>query len=715
MSINEIQQDVATAQAMHELFNPKSIALIGATDKSLWSLATFNNIRDSDFAGTVYVVNPKAATVHGENAYKSVSDLPETPDLAYIMVPTSVVLPIIKESVTSGVRNFVILTAGFGEVGPEGQILENEIIVYAREHSLRVLGPNGNGFINANSGITPYGLPINRPMVTGSVGIILQSGALASSILGMAKARNVGVGFLTAMGNESITSTTDVLEYLVDDPSIKVIAMFLESIRSPQEFSRIARRALTAGKPIVAVKIGRSELSAKAALSHTGSLVGDDRVIDTVFKQLGVIRVRSLEDLIVTAGLLAATGPLPGRRVGFVTPSGGASELIADRAQDEGLELPEFSATTIECLEEILPDFATVHNPLDVTGYVVIDRTLSSRALEIVASDPGIDFTVVMTDLPKDAPAEPELALAAYRAAVTRFNASPIPVVAMCNGMVDISEHGRATAEAVGYPHLVGGIEHGMTALGNAVRWSERYREAQCSEPHLAPSTAVVGSSYQGASGIWVEHQAAGLLTEYGIPVVPHTLSDTADDAVTAAEKYGYPVVLKAVADGLGHKSDIGGVRLGLCNADDVRRAHEEVIATLRAAGASGAKTMIQPQRSDDTELIVGVIQDPAWGPTLTVGFGGIWVEVLRDSALRCLPATKADIRQAIGELRGIDMLQGARGREPVDLDALTSVIAHIGEVAVSLGDRLESLEINPLLVSGTSIEALDALITWTA
>jgi acyl-CoA synthetase (NDP forming) len=709
--MNATEPEVRT-DSMHALFNPRSIALVGATDKSGWSLATFDNLSQNGFAGPVHLVNPRTEVVHGQRTYPSLSAIPGPVDLVYVMVPTTVVLSVLREGARLGIRSYVILTAGFGETGEEGRRREEEVAAFALRNGLTVLGPNGNGYINAAGEVTPYGLPIPAPLLPGSVGVVLQSGALASSILAFAQARNIGISLLTSMGNEMMVSVTDVVDYLVDDPATKVIALFLESVRHPAEFARAVRRAAKAGKPVVALKIGSSQLASNTAQAHTGALVGDDDVIDAAFRQFGVIRVRSLEDLVITAGLLGEVGPLPGRRLGVVTPSGGASEIIADRAEDEGLELPPFAPETAAKLKAILPEFATVQNPLDVTGYVVVDRTLLSRALEIVAEDPGIDAVMLLSDLPRIQPPDPALTLAFYEATAARIRNSPRPVVVVGNVLTDVSEFGRTVQRQTNYPHVVGGIEHGMSAIGAAVRWSETLRADEGRLPLRAPAAPVLIVRGE-TTGTWVEHQAAALLADNGLPVVPAELAPDEDTAVAAAEEFGYPVVLKAVADGLGHKSDIGGVRLGLTSADDVRSAHREVCAALRARGATGISTLVQPQRTGGVELLVGVVRDPAWGLTLAVGLGGLWVEVLRDSALRLLPVGQAEIRRALGELRGADLLRGARGVEPADLDALADVIAGVGRLAEGLGDRMESLEINPLLVRGSRIEALDALVTW--
>ncbi|MGE5290643.1 MAG: acetate--CoA ligase family protein [Micromonosporaceae bacterium] len=710
-----------TGSGVHALFNPRSIALVGAADKSGWSLATFNNLRSHGFTGEVYLVNSRTDAVHGHKAYRSLSQLPCTVDLAYVMVPTAAVLPLLREGAGLGIRCYVILTAGFAERGPEGRRLDEQIAEIARARGLVILGPNGNGYVNAAAGITPYGLPIPQPLTAGPVGVVLQSGALASSVLAFAQARNVGISLLTSMGNETVVSVTDVVDYLIDDPATLVIALFLETVRRPGEFARVARRALRAGKPIVALKVGRSEHASQVALAHTGALVGDDAVVDAAFRQLGVVRVRSVEDLIVTAGLLVS-GPLPGPRIGVVTPSGGASGIIADRAEDEGLQIPAFGARTVAALTQLLPEFATVRNPLDVTGYVVVDRTLLGRALEIVAADPGIDVVLLLSEPPRVRPPDPAPVLALYEASARRISAAPRPVVVMSTALTDVTAFGRDVRARTGFPYVAGGIEHGMHAVGAAVRWSQAWRRS------LAPQRPPAGESppgrarrpaagrttgHEGAQGVWAEDRAAAFLADHGVPIVPSRRAPDEAAAVAAAESFGYPVVLKAAAGEIAHKSEAGAVRLGLAGSDAVRRAHRQVLAAARAAGAGEARILVQPQRSGGIELLAGVIRDPSWGLVLAVGLGGIWVEVLRDTALRLLPADAEEVRRALGELRGAALFRGARGTEPADLGRVAEVIARLAALAAELGDQLESLEVNPLFVRGSQVEALDALITW--
>ena len=712
MTTTSGSSEARTAEQVRQLFNPRSIALIGATDKSRWSWSTWGNLITHKFAGPVRLVNPRGIPVHGRGSYARVADLPEPVDLAFVMVPTSAVLGVLAEVADAGIGSVVLLTSGFAEVGEEGAQLEREVVTLARDRGLTILGPNGNGFINAAAGITPYGLPIEPPLLRGPVGVVLQSGALASGVLSFAQSRNVGVSLLVSMGNESMVSMTDVMRYLIDDAATRVITLFIESIRKPAEFLALAREALANGKPIVALKVGRSQAGAKVAKAHTGSLVGDDAVVDAVFRQNGVIRVDSLEDLVITSGLLAGTGPLPGRRFGFVTASGGACEIIADRSEDEGIEIPEFAPQTMSRLREVLPAFAATQNPIDVTGYILIDNQLMRKALLSVAEDPGLDALVLATDLPKIAPPDPAPMIEMFRGTAEILRNSPKPIVVMGNTLTDITAFGRMVAAETGYPGVLGGIHHGLTALGRAVRWSEVYRSAGLGVSPVPARQAPLELAGEPGTA-WSEHRASQFLAGHGIPVVPGVLAASAEAAAAAAGELGYPVVVKLAAGDVTHKSDIGGVKVGLRTPEAVRAAYAEVTGAGREAGADVQGALVQPMRDGGIELLVGVITDPAWGLVLAVGFGGVWVEILKDTALLVLPAGRDQILSALRNLRGAKLFDGPRGTEKADLDAVADAIAAIAALAGRLGDRLETLEVNPLLVRGSQVEALDALITW--
>lgn len=701
-------------ERMRALFNPRSIALIGATDRSGWSWATFANLAPERFSGDVHLVNPRGGLVHDRQAVTSVAELPDDVDLAYVMVGPAAVLDVMRQIGVKGITSAVMLTSGFGEAGPEGAALELAVLEVAREYGITILGPNGNGFANFAAGVAPYGLAIPRPPQIGDIGMVLQSGGLVSTVLDLAVARNVGVSLLTAMGNELTTTLTDVVRYMVHDEATKVIALFIESIRDTEAFRVVAKEALEAGKPLVAMKVGRSAAGARVANAHTGALVGDDGVIDAVFDQLGVVRVDSLEDLLSTAELFSSGVSFAGNRFGVVSSSGGANEIIADCIDAAGLVLPDFDQRTEDALRSFLPAFGNVHNPVDITGLSVVEDDLPERAAAVVAQDPNIDGVIYWTDLPRERPADQSAhdgIIDYYARQVAAFRTSEAPVIPIGTAYTDITAYGAEVSEKTGYPGGLGGIHHGIAALGKAVQWhvrrEDRLRNLNADgvvEPlHV---DAEPGTSFG-------EYRAAELLRAQHVPMVPAGLAGTAEEAEELADRFGYPVVVKLAADEIEHKSDIGGVRLHLNNGAEVRAAFDDVIAAGLSAGAAEPKALVQPMRSGGVELIVGVVRDPDWGLVMAVGLGGVWVEVFKDSVLHPLPTSRERVREGLTQLRAAALLSGVRGAEPADLDAIADAAMTVADVAQRLGERLESLEINPLLVRGGSVEALDALITW--
>ena len=713
-----ISISVAPAR-LRAFFHPRSIALVGATDASRWSVITFQNLKNFGFPGPVYCVHPHHAVVHGEPAFKRLGDIPRPDsspvDLAFIMVPTTLVYQILEEAADAGIRNAVILTAGFSEMGSGGQRLEQALLDLAHRRDMVLLGPNGNGFVNARSHILPYGLPVQPPLVKGPVGVVLQSGALASAVITLAQARHIGLSLLVSMGNEAMVSATDVIDYLIEDEETRVIAVFLESIRQPTIFERIARKALACGKPIVVLKVGKSEISARAARAHTGALVGNDAINDAAFRQLGIIRTASLEDLLITTEVLGYSPPLRGRRMGLVTPSGGACDILADRAHEEGIALPDFAPATIQGLQNILPAFSTAHNPLDVTGYIVVDRTLQQRALEVVVDDPGMDFITYLSEPPRLAPLPPLLdALREqYSALGSLIRRSRLPVVMMSNTSIDLTPFGRSIADEAGV-HYVGGMEHGMTALGHALWWYEVQQQnahRQQQEEEAAPTI----DGLESPSGTWPEWKARDFLRQHGIPVVPGILATDAQQAVDAARTFGFPVAMKIQASAILHKSDVGGVALNIATEDQARRGFADILRNAGDAASANAVdgVLVSPMRPPGIELLVGIIRDASWGQALVVGLGGIWTEVFNDTSTRVLPVPRDEIARMLAELRAYALLQGVRGKPPVSIEKLVDTIYRISRIAQAVQERLDTLEINPLLLHGSHVEALDVLISW--
>lgn len=702
-----------TVERLRALFNPRSVALVGATDRSQWSLFTYANLRAHSTGVSVHLVHPTREEVHGQAAVPSISAIGEPVDLAYVMVPTTAALDVVEEAADAGIRHVVMLTAGFAETGPAGLELEGQLVDLARRRDLTILGPNGNGFVNVAGGVTPYGLPLMPPLVAGPVGIVLQSGGLASAVLSGAQSMGIGISLLVATGNEAMVTATDLLRYLVADEHTRVVAAFLESVRQPAEFRQVAEAALHAGKPIVVLKTGRSEVGARTALAHTGALAGDDEVIEGLFRQFGVVRVDSLEELLVTAGYLAHHHDVRGRRIAAVTPSGGNCELLADRAAADGLELPEFDEATRQELTEVLPAFSNPHNPLDVTGYVVVDPTISLRALDIVGRHaPGAyDMVLYATTVPRIAPPDPapfERRMDELAEAIGRID---VPVVLQSALHFELTPFGRQLLTDRGM-WVLPGVELGTRAIGHGARYHDRRDRRLAAGGRPAPAPHVARPA--GASGVWPEHRVRDLLAAHGIDVAPGCLASSASEAAAIAASYDGPLVMKIASPEVPHKSDIGGVRLGV-SPTRAAATYGELAGALHehCPEATLDGVLVGPMRSGGVELLVGVVTDPAWGKVLSVGLGGVWVEVLGDVALRALPVDDLDVTAMLAELRGHALLLGGRGRPPADMGRVVDTVLGIARLAEGLGDALDALEINPLRVDGEVVEALDALAVW--
>jgi acyl-CoA synthetase (NDP forming) len=725
LAANQAARRLVTPQRLRDFFAPRRIALVGASDNSGWARLIINNSAAIGFEGRLTPVHPTAGSAFGLPAVPSLRDLPEPADLAFILTGASAVESVLDDARAAGVKHAVVLAAGYREAGEEGRALEDSLVARAVSHDITVLGPNCLGFVNAWARASPYALGMQPPVLAGPVGVGLQSGNLASVVLGFAGRHAIGLSTLTSMGNEAMLKTVDYLDYLVEDEATKVICLFLEEIGDPERFASAAEKADRAGKPVVVLKVGSSPAGQRAALAHTGSVAGDDAVVNAAFRQLNIIRVNTLEDLLTTGAMLGYSRWPKGRRMGVVTTSGGSNDIIADAASAQGIEIPDFSPRTEAAIAPFLPPFASPHNPLDVTGYGSLANLNAQQdslspldhALDVAADDPGLDLIMIVSaSLPDARPPDEALAAATERRLTwlaQRMASSPIPVIPVATICNDISSYGRALLAERGIT-MLGGLHLGINAIGNALRWLENRGNVRAGGLSARPAPAMPPAvpPAVSATGPWSEQQARELLSSAGVPVVPGELASSADQAAEIARKIGLPVALKVCSAQIAHKSDIGGVALSLSSEAMVRSAYERVRAAGEAVpGASIDGILVTPMRTGGTELLVGVTLDPAFGPVLAVGLGGIWVEIMRDTSLRVLPVDAAEVQRMLGELRGLPLLQGARGGRPANLNLLAEAIAGLSRVALSLGGALRALEVNPLWVNGDQIEALDVLV----
>ena len=699
----------ARARQVAAVLSARRIALVGASDRSAWSRSFHKNLRASPGLEALWLVNPGRDVVHGEPAFRSVLDVPGEIDMACVIVGAEGVLDALRPVAERGVRSALVLASGFAEAGPDGQRRSNELRAFADDHGIGIIGPNTAGLADIAGGVYSIANTLSPPFTPGPVGIVTQSGGIASQLIRVSHARGVGVRAVVGVGNELVLQMADVIRYYLTDEGTTVIAAYLEGFRDVAAFRAVAAEAATAGKPIVALKVGRTAASQALVASHTGALVGDDEVVDVAFRSFGVIRVDSIDALVATAGLLAHGPREVGDRIAVVSGSGATCNLMADRIVASGLRLASFSPDTVAALADMVPSYATPRNPLDATGAVVNDDEGSRRAVHTIAADPEVDAVVYQSLTPERFDDSEASVVRGRLAGVRRMvDGAPAPVILQTDISTDLSDELRRELEDAGL-YVGRGYDLTIDAIAR-VAWWHRQR-GRLRLPTAAPPSRA--DSVEADRTTWSEDDAMALLRKHDAPTVPAVRVASASEAVDAARSFGYPVVVKVAADGLAHKSDIGGVVLDVADDAAVTAAFSQVRQRGAEAAGDGADVgaVVAPMRTGGVELLVSVTDARPWGTLLTVGVGGIWVEALADTSSTLLPVDEDAVREMLSGLRSSAVLTGGRGRAPADLDAVAEAVLRIVDAAVSLGGDLQALEINPLLVDGSRVEALDALV----
>jgi acyl-CoA synthetase (NDP forming) len=690
------------------ILNADSLALVGATESSAWSAALIANLTGLGFEGKLHLVNPRHQSQFGRPCHPSVAAIGEPVACAYVMTATEAVPAVIDDLAAAGVPAAVLLTAGYGETGPEGAELERALVERSRRAGIAIQGPNCLGFVNYRRRTAAYALPVPPPLIAGRVAFVTQSGALLLHLHRLAQNRGIGLSHLISSGNEAMLDASDFIEFLLDDPETTVVGAMLEGIRNPERFLAAADRALAVGKPLVVLKSGGSPAAARSATAHTGALAVEDRVIDAVFRQKGVVRVRSLEELVETCALLAASRLPEGRRVAMLTASGGACSLLGDLAAGTRLEVPDFGPETKAALKEILPVFGTPQNPLDTTGLIVLDMSLLPRSLAAIGA--GFDAALVVWDPPRDAGLSPERTESRLRAVADAVRSSPIPAFLTSYVASELTAFGQAAVVRHGV-HFSNGMELAVRALDAAVGYAENRRRLLAKGTPPAPAAGVepVGS------GPLSELMSLRLLGGGGIPVPPERVARSPLEAARMGREAGFPVVLKVNSADIRHKTEVGAVRLHCLTPEEAASAYRDIVAAV-AMNAPGARidgVLVNRQVFPVAELIAGIATDPHFGPMLLVGLGGIFVEVLSDFALRMPPIDFDDAVDMLSELRGRAVLEGARGAPRGDVHAAAVALVRLGRMAVEHRDRVEAIDLNPLFVlpDGEGVLAGDALV----
>ncbi len=698
----------STAASVTPLFYPYSVAVIGASrDPVSIGGRLMSNLISGDFTGPVYPVNPKAEVVHSMLAYKSVLDCPTVVDVAFVVVPAKHVLQVVEECAQKGVKGIVVISAGFGEVGAEGSELEARLLELVRANSMRMVGPNCMGIVNTDPAVQLDGQfgPV-RP-TRGNVAMSSQSGALGIAILDYATKLNIGVSTFVSVGNKADISGNDLLLYWEDDPATDVIVLYLESFGNPRRFARLARR-IGHSKPIIAVKSGRTAAGARAASSHTGSLASLDIAVDALFHQTGVIRTGTLAELFDVTALLA-NQPLPrGRRVGIVTNAGGPAILAVDALESNGMQVVEFSPELQVRLQELLSPEAAVRNPVDMIASAGPEQFRA--CLETVMRSDEVD-AVVSIFIPASPEGADEIAAAIAAAAMATHGEKPFLAVYMSSqGAPENLAADERNIPIYTFP------EQAARALRKAVEYGEwRARpvgslvEFDDIDMNVAKAAMERALDAVGEGGGWMDSDAVfELLTAFGLHLPRSAVVPNADAAVEVAASFPGRAVLKVIAESAVHKSDVGGVVLGVRGADDVRAAFDQVTSAVDDAEG----VLVQEFVEGGHEVLIGVTSDPNFGPLIVFGLGGVFVELIGDVAFRIHPLTDLDADEMISQVKSSKLLEGYRGGEPGDVAAVREALLRVSAL-VEAFPEIKEMDLNPVKVGrpGEGLSVVDARI----
>lgn len=693
--------------------NPRNIAVVGASGReSSQGRRLYDNlVLHSDLRGEVYPVNPAYQAIGDQQCWPSIRELPPEAeiDVAIIIVNLSLVLDTLNQCVERRIPFAIVMTSGFAEVGEEGRALEAEIADLCRRTGLHVYGPNCPGFVNVRDRLGMTFSPAYKDdLNSGGIGLATQGGGLGRNLL-QGLSHGEGAAMLFSPGNEVDLDVPDFIAWMADDPQIKVIGVLMEGIKDGRKLAAALQRARSRNKPVVVLKVGRSEAGILAAQSHTASVAGSASVNSAVFRQFGAIEVGDLDELLYVARMLARPAPAPGSGVAIFTFSGGTAALAADIAGALDVPMAVLSPQTEAELRKVLPAFAHIPNPVDATADVFRDAAITGKCLKIIAQDPNVGTLL--------------FPIAMDYVGITR---------AMAQAIVDVAEETGAHIVPVWMSRRLGegfqiletkgllpflSLSSAMSAL------TRRFPVAAGAKPASAHATAVHGATDTPPSGaLRTLNESAGkaMLRDAGFPTPPSQVASSPEQAISFAAAMGFPVVLKIVSPDIAHKTEAGGVKLNLRSEDDVRQAYTTILESVgryksdaRIEGVLVEKMMPPGAR----EVLIGVHRDPAYGLILTFGLGGVLVEVLRDVTHRMIPLAPEDARAMIREIKHVEVLDGVRGQAPVDFAALEDLILKTSALAENHRDTLHEMEINPVWVgtAGQGALPLDALITFRA
>jgi acyl-CoA synthetase (NDP forming) len=693
---------------------PKSIAIVGASDApGSWADIIYGNIAPGS-SRPIYPVHPKKDSIWGKPCFKSIEDVKDDIDLAVFLIAGHRIPDALEQCASKNVKAALVLSAGFAELkSEEGRVLQNRLKMVAEKAHIRVIGPNCLGTISFHGGVSCFAGLLPDPMLAGRFGAVSQSGSFCLGIMNAAEKRGLGLSCLFSSGNEAVLESSDYIHYLLDDPNTKVVGAFIEGFKDPEKFLQVADLALEKEKPLVIMKVGRSQKAVNACRSHTGSLVGAEDVQDAIFQQKNVVRVESIDEMIDTAKILIHRKPIRKGGVSFVGLSGGICAYISDNMERLKVDLPDFSEEGRTALEAVLPDYAVANNPLDSTGQARIDLTISYRTIDTMIQETTNDLFFYNLASFDDFEVENMRKIAEYVAEKAQ-NAGKFVGIHMLNVETwppRISEFYRKNPVAI----LQGGFE----PIRNLIRYSKRMEAIKASPVatagRLKRDADVDALFAKNAGRALTEGEGHSVLSRYGIPSPEGRSCSSVDAALACAKAIGYPVALKIDSAQISHKTDIGAVLLNIPNDAKLKASYTRIMANCRKEhpAIEDLNVLVQRMAPDGIDVILGMKMDEQFGPAIVLGMGGVLVEVLRDTAIRVAPIRHTEAMEMIRELSGFRLLEGYRGKPAADIQALAEAIVHLSEFAKQHENQLLSLDVNPLRVleKGKGVIALDALL----
>ncbi len=690
---------------MKALFKPKSVAVIGASrEPGKVGYVVLKNIIESGYRGEIYPVNPRAEKILGLSAYKSILEVSSDVDLAVIVVPAQAVLDVMEECGKKSVKYAVVISAGFKEIGGDGVEREKKLIEIARKYGVRVVGPNCLGIMDLH---TPLNATFaSTPGVKGGVAFISQSGALLSAILDWAPRVGVGFSKIVSLGNKADLNEVDFLAYLGEDPETKVVLLYLESIDQGKRFVEIGS-IVTRKKPVILLKGGITEAGARAALSHTGAMAGGVTALRAALRKAGIIQVSTVSELFDMA-IAFNSQPIPvGSRIGIVTNAGGAGVVVSDLLVSRGLKLAEFSKHTIEYLRSTLPPVASVYNPVDVIGDARADRY--RVAIEALLRDPNVSALLVI--LTPQVITEPEETAKVIVELSRRYPSKPI--LAVFIGGERVEKAVRILVEnnipIYDMPERAVAAILGLTEYSEIRERLERAVErVEIFDVDKEGALVIIEEAKRQNRRVLLEHEAKEVVKHYGIPIAPTKLAMNEERAVEIARKLGYPVVVKIASPDITHKSDIGGVVVGLKSDEEVIEAFRTVILNAKryVPAATIQGVVVQKMVPKGREVIIGATKDPVFGHILMFGLGGVYVELFKDVSFRLAPLSLREAREMVTETKAYALLRGFRGEPPADINALVNVLLRVSKLVTDIPQIVE-MDINPLFVYEEGVGAI--------